>query len=1465
MSIYGVEDVYLARIEFEFSIMNESSIDILIIITYLLKTEHCTMTTAMSTATSAATGSSTSNKKKLHLMERLVWIRRTSSSNNSSGTSSFWWPAVYCESHLQAMGDFASRMARGPKAMAGLTLIREQRQGTSMPVLVPITGRGRTVTFLKATDTTEQVLGRDFFGAHFMEFSTLAQDEDNSNSKDQQEAYQACLDELEELLEQAAEETVEETTSSPDDTDTTNSNESFESSERNVVVAKAPAVEPANVAVTVNVSIPAITATSKAQPQADDFPVDNNDNNEEEDIASSKHNDSPEKVTPIPSIQPRDTWDVVWAEMENMAGWWRRTGGKPYLYIKPGRNTRPGESVAGVDYFDTIEQVQDFCRQHYGWLGPPDTDVNENTDDNDQDTDDNDQDEDGSLEETVAAQTPRNQKTKPRDPGAPLYSSDDSSSDDGDGSSSSDTSSGETTLAWHPLWKRLKQAGWFWERPGRGSLMEGYYYVRPGRDVKTGREGVDYFISDKDVIAYNMREDAKEREQTKARKNSKKRKSESSSNNINNNNNKKATKTTNTSKSVASTKSSKSTASVKSSKSVASVKSSKSVASTKPVVSTKETKAKSTNQAKSVAGKKRAATGTANVPGNNNKKKKSPQKNDGHWWKNEAVPSFHDAWPALVKLGFYDSDNGYHLPENVCDKDAVVFKSYTGLRKFLCGSGIPNYDISKLESDEDTRMQRWVRFANVPVSSRDSVRKLENVRSPRKPDAVKKLLVIDHGWGTYDGKLCVPGADTNLENRQRKENVHYFKEENTNKLRCYVRGALVLGSSGQELASAQGVTMDTPPKARVVNESKSLELRLWAATSSEKLPVFKELPHKDKLSVLQHIDEEDEDDEEEEEEHQAETDLEESESGSVSEASTAKQEEINLIPPEEDSPSKESVETVETAEIVEPPKKKKRDNRPWYIKEPLPSFTQQIWPTLRVFGFQYSSRGYSHPSIVGTDFADTDSLRKFICRHGIPNYEKGMDILTLYRWVVFANVPVSESNSMCELEKVTLLSDNKLLEILIKLGFACFDNKYFPPGSDSIKGCRGKREEGVHYHLGLEGIRAFIRGHENFYIGDADSQFRPSRKRSKAPVVNEVLLLSLRLWAALSLAPLPTFKPVKAETKEDPETEETPNEIREDPEVKSMEEEPQEDELESNKDLGGIETKPNEESLDNDKDTEDAELKSSEDLQDTEIDPNEESFYTAEEEPQGAEMKSSEDLQGNDVQLNEESIDIEAPPHGETETEETVFFEARSQDEMETEPDETVGIEARPQDEMNTVGAEAYSKEEEPAETEILLQDENFEIERDQENDEQLGLDFVMTQPDCEQEYSDDEDEEDELGSPADTSPIMQSFAESLEKSLTVDKTRRVTVGPTESRIFEQDWDADEMDTDNVVTPGWPVSDSLGHSRFEDNYSYMSQTKTPRGESKNARVSLAPSDNDVEHGGLPWGLGTQADPDEELV
>jgi hypothetical protein len=143
---------------------------------------------------------------------------------------------------------------------------------------------------------------------------------------------------------------------------------------------------------------------------------------------------------------------------------------------------------------------------------------------------------------------------------------------------------------------------------------------------------------------------------------------------------------------------------------------------------------------------------------------------------------------------------------------------------------------------------------------------------------------------------------------------------------------------------------------------------------------------------------------------------------------------------------------------------------------------------------------------------------------------------------------------------------------------------------------------------------------------------------------------------------------------------------------------------------------------------------------------------------------------------------------------------------------------------------------------------------------------FPMTQPYCEEDDSEDEDDEEEPESTNHTGPLMKFFVESFGYA-TGTKTRRVTTGPADSSSpLEHDWEAREGKTESV-TKGWPVSDHLGHSRF-DEYSYISKPKSSRGIDSATRVSLAPSeDRDVLDSlcGPPWGFGTQAEDDEEIV
>jgi hypothetical protein len=99
------------------------------------------------------------------LMDRLVWIRRprpNSNHNNHDNASTndiavddsanyVWWPAVYCDSHMQAWNDFSSRMTPSLKVQASLQILKEQSDaGTDIPVAVAVMGPLSSVVSLQA-------------------------------------------------------------------------------------------------------------------------------------------------------------------------------------------------------------------------------------------------------------------------------------------------------------------------------------------------------------------------------------------------------------------------------------------------------------------------------------------------------------------------------------------------------------------------------------------------------------------------------------------------------------------------------------------------------------------------------------------------------------------------------------------------------------------------------------------------------------------------------------------------------------------------------------------------------------------------------------------------------------------------------------------------------------------------------------------------------------------------------------------------------------------------------------------------------------------------------------------------------------------------------------------------------------------------------------------------------------------
>ena len=58
----------------------------------------------------------------------------------------------------------------------------------------------------------------------------------------------------------------------------------------------------------------------------------------------------------------------------------------------------------------------------------------------------------------------------------------------------------EVETPWKEVWAAMKKSGWTWK--GGSGLMTDYYYIKPGRKVKNGKEGQDYFISVEGAQAY---------------------------------------------------------------------------------------------------------------------------------------------------------------------------------------------------------------------------------------------------------------------------------------------------------------------------------------------------------------------------------------------------------------------------------------------------------------------------------------------------------------------------------------------------------------------------------------------------------------------------------------------------------------------------------------------------------------------------------------------------------------------------------------------------------------------------------------------------------------------------------------------------------------------------------------------------------------------------------------------------
>ena len=259
-------------------------------------------------------------------------------------------------------------------------------------------------------------------------------------------------------------------------------------------------------------------------------------------------------------IGPNDPWRDVWDKMRLSGGWTWKTGSglmMDYYYIKPNCTIKGG--VKGQDYFEEVEEVQKFAKRNYGWVG----EVMEGEEDGGSerpaliDLNENKLPEKRRRTEKVAVDKPvakkvetlksKTDKVKPikeeevmeeeeeedeEEFEEEVASNENDVNDDDNMSRFSEARStysqsgfqskklfinecadenvpsleGEQIYPddpWTAVWKTMRKAGWTWK--GGSGLMMGYYYIKPGCNVKDGVEGEDYFVSEEDVQRFAER------------------------------------------------------------------------------------------------------------------------------------------------------------------------------------------------------------------------------------------------------------------------------------------------------------------------------------------------------------------------------------------------------------------------------------------------------------------------------------------------------------------------------------------------------------------------------------------------------------------------------------------------------------------------------------------------------------------------------------------------------------------------------------------------------------------------------------------------------------------------------------------------------------------------------------------------------------------------------------------------
>ena len=185
-----------------------------------------------------------------------------------------------------------------------------------------------------------------------------------------------------------------------------------------------------------------------------------------------------------------------------------------------------------------------------------------------------------------------------------------------------------------------------------------------------------------------------------------------------------------------------------------------------------------------------------------------------------------------------------------------------------------------------------------------------------------------------------------------------------------------------------------------------------------------------------------------------------------------------------------------------------------------------VRPILHKLGVRQDEEGCFHvPETTQEDvetpvIEDLDDLRKYLCTKGVPNV-LGRELLDkneseqLHRWVSFAYVPPTNTK---KLQKTVLPSGEKITALLLNAKFEKCDDTYFPPKVDHCGVKRDIRIPGLHFYRGLAEARDYIRRTKSFAwtadeleATDEDVEIDPEKE------------FLIRLWAASSPSPLPTY------------------------------------------------------------------------------------------------------------------------------------------------------------------------------------------------------------------------------------------------------------------------------------------------------------------------------------------------------